>query len=631
VGDNLQCDTDVEFFGPLDLLFIGDDVAIQAGAYISMSRWTGQELHIGPVRLETGCKIGMRAGVANDVTVGRDSWITPLTPVLSDVGPEEMWQGAPARFCGRCTELKRTASSCHYLFPFWLLETLNILMQVVLEFCLLVLPTAAVSWWAVTFIFVGEAERASRYFEVTPLQEIVWRMGLYAFITTWLTLLLISVLGCVFLRCTSALPGLYPTRGLRGALLLWRVRKLNQIQRLWTWTLTGQYLRALAGVGFTRVGRSECDLMINLVPELATADSQVFWSHGCFTNMLDHGARYLKLCQLDMPANFFAGNNCVAESGQLASNFLLGVSTPGNDILFRRQMRSRLGVPITVAGNPPVKFGSGNFGAENRAQELPSFPLFLGRVSLNDIFSIGLLPIAEVLAFAVFFTIFLRSFGHPFWSGLTALILEEGFLICCSALVKKVLVGRTWGNNHSASFWSFRHFTYFFAQDCFVAWCRRPLKNLAGTVLANLILRGMGCRIGRRTLLTGPLQAFDWNAVSFGDDCVVSGLLQFHSFENMTLKVKRTEIQNGSSINFGATVMGGAVIEPETTVLPLSLVLKEMHLPTATYEGSPVQPASAARASFPFITEHRPDTGHSDLSGGVTKVSNHSGAVAAAS
>jgi hypothetical protein len=37
--------------------------------------------------------------------------------------------------------------------------------------------------------------------------------------------------------------------------------------------------------------------------------------------------------------------------------------------------------------------------------------------------------------------------------------------------------------------------------------------------------------------------------------------------------------------------MSGAVIEPETTILPLSLVLKEMHLPVAgTYEGSPIEP-----------------------------------------
>jgi hypothetical protein len=33
--------------------------------------------------------------------------------------------------------------------------------------------------------------------------------------------------------------------------------------------------------------------------------------------------------------------------------------------------------------------------------------------------------------------------------------------------------------------------------------------------------------------------------------------------------------------------MGGAVIGTETTHLPFSLVLKEIHLPTATYEGRP--------------------------------------------
>ena len=47
--------------------------------------------------------------------------------------------------------------------------------------------------------------------------------------------------------------------------------------------------------------------------------------------------------------------------------------------------------------------------------------------------------------------------------------------------------------------------------------------------------------------------------MSIGDDCVVGGFLQFHTFENMTLKVKRTNIRSGSSLNFGATVMGGAV------------------------------------------------------------------------
>ena len=65
-----------------------------------------------------------------------------------------------------------------------------------------------------------------------------------------MTILLISVIGCLFVRCTAASPGIYPASGLRAALLLYRVKKLNHIQRLWTWTVTGQYLRALAGVRF---------------------------------------------------------------------------------------------------------------------------------------------------------------------------------------------------------------------------------------------------------------------------------------------------------------------------------------------------------------------------------------------
>jgi len=40
--------------------------------------------------------------------------------------------------------------------------------------------------------------------------------------------------------------------------------------------------------------------------------------------------------------------------------------------------------------------------------------------------------------------------------------------------------------------------------------------------------------------------------------------------------------------------MGGALIERETTLLPLSLVLKEMKLFTATYEGSPAEPLSSS-------------------------------------
>ncbi|EFK10845.1 conserved hypothetical protein [delta proteobacterium NaphS2] len=342
VGRNLHCAQDVALSGPLELLSIENDVTIQTGACIQVSRWVGEELIVGPVTLENGCKIGMRAAVSGHVIVGRNAWITPLTPILGNVGANEMWEGAPARLAVRFTGLKRTAHHCRSTCPVWFLEILNILMQIFLDLFTVLVPTAAVTWFVATFIPVRETALASVYFKITPLLEIVGQIGLYAFITTWVTLVLVLLLGCLFIRSTPASPGLYPTHGLKTALLLYRLKKMNQIQRLWTWTIFGQYLRALAGLHFTRVGGSECDVMHNLVPELASAHAQVFWAHGCFTNMLDEEAGHLKIRQLDMPANFFSSNNCVAGSGYFPTNFLLGVSTPGSDIRFRRQMPDAL-------------------------------------------------------------------------------------------------------------------------------------------------------------------------------------------------------------------------------------------------------------------------------------------------
>ena len=597
VGNNLQGAHGINFSGPLDLLSIDDDVAIQTGAYLHLSSWSGQELHIGPIKLQSGCKIGMKAAIRSNVTVGRGSWITPFTPILDDVGPGQMWEGSPARCNGHYTVLKRTASLCQYSYPPWFLEMRNILMQIFLDFWLIIVPTAMVTWFAVTFIPGSDTSLAGDYFQLTSLHEIVLQIGLYTFFTSWVTVVLVSLLTCLFLRYTPASPGLYPSLGLKGALLMYRMRKMNHIQLRWTWTITGQYLRALAGVRFPRTGASECDVMFNIVPELVSADSQVFWSNGSFSNMLDYGAEHIKLSRLDMPRNFFSGNNCVAEAAQFPSNFLLGVSTPGNDIQFRRQMHSRLGEPITVAGNPPVKFASAHFEAENEAQRLPSFSLFLARIFLNDIFSIGILPSANILVYVVLYTSLLRMELHLVVSAFIALTLAELILIVSCSAIKKFIVGSQWGSAHSTPFWSWRHFSYFFAQDCFFAWCKIPLSMSAGTLLSNTILRGMGCQIGKRTIISSPMQAADWNAVSFGDDCMINGFLQLHTFENMRLKVKRTDIQDGSAINFGATVMGGVIIEPGTTLLPLSLVLKEMHLSTAIYEGSPVAPVGGLHLS----------------------------------
>jgi hypothetical protein len=240
-----------------------------------------------------------------------------------------------------------------------------------------------------------------------------------------------------------------------------------------------------------------------------------------------------------------------------------------------------------------VKLAIVSVGAENNTYDLPNFGLFLTRVLLFDLFSIGTLRITEGLIFTIMFISMLRLGVHSIAGAVIALLLTGFVLVVSCVAIKKLLVS-DWGSNSATPFWSGRHFAYFFAQDCFFVWCRTPLGFCAGTILANTILRWMGCQIGRRTIVNQPMQCSDWNAVSFGNDCLIDGFLQYHTFENTTLTVKRTHIKDGSTVAFGSTVMGGAVIERNTTLLPLSMVLKEMNLLTATYEGSPAEPISGS-------------------------------------
>ena len=227
---------------------------------------------------------------------------------------------------------------------------------------------------------------------------------------------------------------------------------------------------------------------------------------------------------------------------------------------------------------------------------LPDFRLFLTRIFLFDFFSIGILPITEGLIFTILYICLLRVGGHPMASAAIALALTEVSLVVFCIAIKKSLVGNKWGADDSTPFWSWRHFAYFFAQDCFFVWCRGASGFCAGTVLSNSILRWMGCRIGRPNnrdaanavlrLERGELRQrlrYRWRpAVS---------QLREHDAEGEANATSRTAAPSA----FGATVMGGAVIERDTTLLPLSLVLKEMHLGTATYEGSPAEPVSVTR------------------------------------
>jgi serine acetyltransferase len=463
----------------------------------------------------------------------------------------------------------------------------NVTTQFVLELGLVIVPGAFIALLTTWFLGFEALSKVNLDANMLTGRDLLVMSGA-GVIGIWLGVLTSSLILCTFLRLTPTPPGWTRAASFRGTLARYRQTKMNQVQQMWGWSLTGQYLRALAGVKFSRVGASECDELVNLLPEHLHADANVFIAQGCFCNVLDEHGAFLLTRPVQMPAGFFASNNAMVEPGPIPGNLLLGVSTPLGPHLYRPQYSDRPDTKRVLAGNPPLEMGATD-PQSAPAHPVPSLGIFLTRFLLNDLGSVGIIPgITLFLATGLLVSLNTMGFSNVGAALITSIVVPLSMPLL-ALLVKLILVGNHWGRHNSAPFWSVRHFTYFLAQDCFFRLMTGFMSTVSGTALANPILRRFGCRIGQRTLIGLPLQMSDWHAVDIGDDCVINGQMQLHSFEDRVLTVSRTRIGNGSAINYGTMLMGGAHLDSGVTVDPQSLVLKAMKLNAGVHAGSPTQ------------------------------------------
>ena len=79
--------------------------------YVQTTRRPGENL-LAADDLESGCKIGMRAAMTNNVRRAAAAGSLRSRPSCETLARDDIWGGAPARIAGRCTELLRTASAC---------------------------------------------------------------------------------------------------------------------------------------------------------------------------------------------------------------------------------------------------------------------------------------------------------------------------------------------------------------------------------------------------------------------------------------------------------------------------------------------------------------------------------------
>jgi non-ribosomal peptide synthetase-like protein len=114
---------------------------------------------------------------------------------------------------------------------------------------------------------------------------------------------------------------------------------------------------------------------------------------------------------------------------------------------------------------------------------------------------------------------------------------------------------------------------------------------LRGTPFINWYFRLMGCKIGER-VYTDTTDMTEFDTIRIGNDAALNAEcgLQTHLFEDRVMKISTVTIGSRCSVGTEAIVLYDTVMEPDSSLGNLSMLMKGESLPAASaWVGSPAQ------------------------------------------
>ncbi|WP_226017253.1 non-ribosomal peptide synthetase [Novosphingobium sp. FKTRR1] len=583
IGRGVHIHRDVELArGGWDLLDIGDNVSLGQGAQISLTELDRGDLVIGPITLEAGATLQVRAGVSGHCSIGAGAELTALS-VLNpgqNIPAGELWDGVPARRIGLSQPAPALDQPGRRLSPLaW--DALVFLSEAVLG-AIVALPAQLAGLAAFALAGVG--------------YEAVWRWFYHPDLTSRTALLMIgwTVLGLPLTLAWTAVVMRLMGRVEAGVIDRWSIAFLRVWLKSGLLSVSGEWLTGtmfwrgwlrLAGM---KLGRDcEISTILDVVPELVEIGEGTFFADGIYLGGAWVRQGHATLGHVTLGRNTFLGNHAVIPPGvTLPSDILIGIATVADPMLIS-QGQSRF-------GHPSFDLPRREVVEVDRSLTHDPGPLrYWNRVFWEALrFA---LPVLPLLLSAQWYAWLVSAAQNTSPAEYDLVVIPSATLfplvVLCGAVLalKWLLIGRVKPGQHALwSCWCSRwDFVY-------VAWARYAttiLRRLDGTFLLPQFLRAMGLKIGKRAVL-GPLfaQVVDPDMIEVGDGATVSAMFQAHTFEDRVLKVDKVRIRAGATVAHGVVPLYGAVIGERAHVGAHSVVMKQEHLlPGVAYQGVPTR------------------------------------------
>lgn len=134
----------------------------------------------------------------------------------------------------------------------------------------------------------------------------------------------------------------------------------------------------------------------------------------------------------------------------------------------------------------------------------------------------------------------------------------------------------------------------------------RFIDKVLGTPFALIIPRCLGTKAGKR-VFTDSAELSEFDLISIGDDVCINAetIIQTHLYEDRIFKVANVTINSGCNIGVGSVVLYNTLMEENSTLGSLSMLMKGERLPANTdWAGIPAQSTLLTHGVSVEIPQH---------------------------
>ncbi|RUR09444.1 amino acid adenylation domain-containing protein [Legionella sp. km772] len=591
IGENCHIGT-TQIFTP-DLVSIGNNVSLgtdsRLNGYIIEDGW----LKIGTIEVGDDCYIGSRTVLGinscmQDKSVLEDMSMIPDGAVLEAgsyyVGSPAVVASLPKNHPTMSQEKAAPATLLEHSV-FGILHYLGIVFVMVMYY-LCILPSISL----ISYTY-DRHEYWGTMLLAIPAGAILF-----------LTLYYLCLIVCKKIILDRIKPGSYPVRSFYY-LRHWIIEKMYDVDEISVMADTlylPMFLRCLGA----KLGKGvEMGETPHVIPDLVTIEEGGFIASSVALAWPSVYQGIISFSPVRIGKKGFAGNVSLLPGGKtIGDRSLLGsLSLPPENNDSARADTAWLGSPAVFLPkrevftgfsdqqtyDPPKKLYYVRLGIELFRIILPTAFSFVALFNLLYILDFMLdhyswLATALVLPFAEFFITV----------GLVSLLVGLKWLLLgkLKPLTKPIWDIFIWKNDvieYSYNYYINPHYT----------------NKVLGTPFAMWLHRCLGTKVGKR-VFTDSAEFSEFDLITIGDDVCINAetILQTHLYEDRIFKVSQVTINKGANIGVGSIILYNTLMEENSTLGSLSLLMKGERLPANTqWAGIPAQTTLAVQPELSGI------------------------------